>query len=133
MNEQVEYSELHKKNALVYIRYATKAQSKMIPDWQDSIIQQFCAKHKIDVHGTYSDICSGRLIFNSLSWNLIERYVATYPGRVQFIIVAKMDRISRKESEVTKKQAFFKRLGVTIVSVDQCDLIIQSFNEHYLN
>lgn len=85
------------KKAVSYQRVAVRSIScpEDSIDYQKQDIQKYCQQNEIDLLHSFEDVGSGSIMDRS-GWNELQAFVQQHHSSIDFLIVKKLDRISRK-------------------------------------
>lgn len=106
------------KKAIGYIRVSTKDQSNFSPDAQEKYIRDYAEQKGIEMLSVFVDNGRSAKNFDRPNWNLLEEFVKKHFRTIDYLIVVKYDRFSRKASDgLYKIEMLEKRFQIIIMSV----------------
>lgn len=107
-------------NAIGYVRISVKDQSKWSLASQEKYIREYCTRNKVELIEMFIDDGKKSYTFDRPDYIALERFIKSYKGTVQYLIVLDHDRFSRNLAEaLTKIEYLEKKHGLKVLATNE--------------
>jgi len=106
------------KTAIVYIRSFNKEQKNLIsPEEQEKATTDFASKEGYRIVRVFRDVNVTGKSFNRPQLHALIQYIEANPGKVKFLIVIDITRLSTTASGKAKIRGFFWKNRIRVISI----------------
>ena len=123
-------------NCIIYVRSASVEQGQRDSlESQERVCRAYAAKQGWEVLKVFSEADTSSKVSDREALKQLRDYMAQIPRQVSYVLVSKVDRLSRNQTDYILLKQFFRSLGVELKSATEVivdtpqDKLVESLNE----